>query len=61
MLDGEEADLFDGVEGIAGGACVAPAIVEFAANQLEKTSKIDKQSREARKGKAPPPPSPPLP
>ena len=52
VMCGEEADLFDGVGKIAGGACVAPAIVEFVASELEKTAKIDKQSRKAREEKA---------
>ena len=37
---------------IAGGAMVAPQIVEFVANELEKTVKIDKQARKAREEKA---------
>ena len=37
VLGGEEADVFDGVGKIAGGACVAPAIVEVVASELEKT------------------------
>ena len=52
VLGGEEADLFDGVGKIAGGAMVAPMIVEFVANELEKTAKIDKQARKAREEKA---------
>ena len=51
-LGGEEADLFDGVGEIAGGAVVAPQIVEFVANELKKTAKIDKQARKAREEKA---------
>ena len=47
-LGGEEADLFDGVGKVAGGACVAPQIVEFVAQELEKSAKIDKQARKAR-------------
>ena len=39
MLGGEEADLFDGVGKIVGGACVAPVIVEFVACELEKMAK----------------------
>ena len=45
VLGGEEAVFFDGVGKIAGGACVAPAIVEFFSSELEKTAKIDMQSR----------------
>ena len=52
VLGGEEADLFDGVGKIAGGAMVAPQIVEFVAAELEKTAKIDKQARKAREEKA---------
>ena len=52
VLGGEEADLFDGVGNIASGAMVAPMIVEFVANELEKTAKIDKQARKAREEKA---------
>lgn len=51
-LGGEEADLFDGVGKVAGGACVAPQIVEFVAAELEKSAKIDKMSRKAREEKA---------
>ena len=50
-LGGDEADLFDGVGKVAGGACVAPQIVEFVAQELEKSAKIDKQAREAREEK----------
>ena len=52
VLGGEEADLFDGVGKIAGGAVVAPAIVEFVALKLEQTDKIDKSARKACKEKA---------
>ena len=52
VLASEEADLFDGVGKIAGGACVAPAIVEFRDSELEKTAKLDKHSRKAREEKA---------
>ena len=52
VLGGEEADLFDGVGKVAGGAMVAPAIVEFVAAELEKTARIDKQARKAREEKA---------
>ena len=45
---GEESDLFDGVGKTAGGACVAPAIVEFVASELKKMAKIDKQSGQRR-------------
>ena len=51
-LGGEEADLFDGLSKVAGGACVAPQIVEFVAGELEKTARIDKQARKAREEKA---------
>ena len=40
------------VEKVAGGAMVAPAIVEFVAAELEKTAKVDKQARKAREEKA---------
>ena len=50
-VGGEEADLFDGVGKVAGGACVAPQIVEFVAQELEKSAKIDKQARKAREEK----------
>ena len=52
VLGGEEAGLFDGVGKIAGGAMVAPPIVDFVANELEKTAKIDKQAQKAREEKA---------
>ena len=51
VLGSEEADLVDGVGKIAGGACVAPAIVEFV-SELEMTAKIDKQSPKAQEEKA---------
>ena len=41
-----------GVGKIAGGACVAPAIVEFVASELEKTAKVHKQSWKAWEDKA---------
>ena len=40
---------------LAGGACVAPAIVEFVASALEKTAKNDKPKGSGREG-APPEP-----
>ena len=52
VLGGEESDLFDGVGKVAGGAMVAPDIVEFVANELQKTANIDKQARKAREEKA---------
>ena len=52
VLGGEEADLFDWVGKIAGGACVFPAIAEFVASEPEKTTNFDKQSRQAREEKA---------
>jgi hypothetical protein len=52
ILGGEEADLFDGVGKTAGGAMVAPPIVQFVADELEKTARVDKQARKAREEKA---------
>ena len=51
VLGGEEADHFDGVGKLAGGASMAPQIVELVVAELEKTAKIDKQARKAREEK----------
>ena len=52
VLGGEEADLFDGVGKIAGGAMVAPMIVDFVAHELEKKATIHKQAWKAREDNA---------
>ena len=53
VLGGKKADLSDGVGEIAGGAMVAPMMVElFVANEFEKLAKIDMQARKDREEKA---------
>ena len=47
VLGAKDADLFDGVGKNAGGACVAPAIIEFIASELEERATNDKRRRKA--------------
>ena len=42
-MGGEEVDFFGGVGKIAGGACVAPAIVEFVTIELDKSRQAERK------------------
>ncbi len=52
VMGGEEADLFDGLKKSAGGACVAPALSSYIADELAKKAAVDKAARKAREEKA---------
>ena len=52
VMDGQEADLFDGIGRLDSVVCVAPALLAHISEELRKTSEIDKQARKAREERA---------
>jgi hypothetical protein len=48
VMQGEEADLFDGIPKDGGVVCVAPQLVKWISAELERTAQIDKAARKAR-------------
>ena len=52
VMDGFEADLFDGIGRVDGVVCCAPILISWISEELRKTSEIDKNARKAREERA---------
>lgn len=52
VMDGEEQQVFMGVQFDQGALMICPELVQHTAKELERQSAIDKQSRKAREERA---------